>query len=499
MPLRRPNIRNAPTAHETEPELTVAGRFMAILKGGAFPNLIVAVGITVGFFHGYLKIRFPSPITTFAFDLVMGFALVVVLLQNKKGDIFPRGVIGSALVVFYAVCVLSLAIPIGPPLLIKAAAIRGWCYATFMFGLGYHLTHSLNQVKGYFYVVILLGVITAVIGIRQNPKELEAQMAQDDQMAARYGQSYFGTKGGREFRRYSTFISAGAFGGTMAFVMVFAIALLSDPLVKKAERVALALTVVPIAYGLILSGARTALMNVGFGFAVIGWYRRSLQNFIVIPAIVVLAFKLGSSVSSGALDDRYGSLLQFEPIFYRNWIPTKLGLEYMAVHPLGGGLGTSGYSIPFFLLNRVSAEYDDWYGADGDLGRLMIELGVPGLIFFGRVLWLALAASYRWLVELRGTPVGSVALASAACVVVALADFPSGSPFLSIPCGALTWFFLGTLNKLADGYRGGTLAGVTQGGDDAGAAPPAPSSTKRFLHYRPPAQKMAPKRPANPP
>jgi len=40
-------------------------------------------------------------------------------------------------------------------------------------------------------------------------------------------------------------------------------------------------------------------------------------------------------------------------------------------------------------------------------------------------------------------------LGSAVLLGPALVAFPIGSPFLSIPMGALTWFFVGTLHKLA--------------------------------------------------
>ncbi|MGZ5545981.1 MAG: hypothetical protein ACXWIU_15045, partial [Limisphaerales bacterium] len=96
-------------------------------------------------------------------------------------------------------------------------------------------------------------------------------------------------------------------------------------------------------------------------------------------------------------------------------------------------------------------------------------------------LWAALRTVYEILVQLRETPVATVALASAASMIIAVMIFPIGSPFLGIPTGALTWFFLGTLQKLA----AGEVSGVKIEKDTtAQAAYPA----KRFLYYRPKAR-----------
>jgi hypothetical protein len=60
---------------------------------------------------------------------------------------------------------------------------------------------------------------------------------------------------------------------------------------------------------------------------------------------------------------------------------------------------------------------------------------------------------------------------------MAIISIPSGSPFLGIPMGALVWFFVGTLQKLTDEYRLGTLAGIA-------AKPVAAPATQKHFRYR---------------
>ncbi|MBI4327207.1 MAG: O-antigen ligase family protein [Chloroflexi bacterium] len=464
-------------------ELSIRERILAILGSDPLVNGVVAVAITVGFFHGWLKIRFPHPATTFLFDALLCVALALAFSKQKRGGtLIPPGPIGSALKAFYLLCFVYLLLPLPdrPPFVISVAAIRGWCFATLMFCLGYWLTKSITQVKGYFYVLILLGLVTAGYGLRQTPAEIEKQAEEDENFAERYKYTFYHTEKGRQLRIFSTFVSSGAFGGTMAYVTIFAIALISDPQARRKERLLLLAAVIPIAYALVRSGARSALASLACGFLIIAWQRRNFQIFVLIPACIIFAIKLGIVVSGGALTERYGALLHFDEIYHRQSIPISIGWDYMLDdHWLGSGLGKSGYSVPSFLSNKVG--FTNAVFADGDLGRLMIELGVPGLIFFGRIIWVAFKTLYRRLDRLRNTPVSTVALASSACVFMAIISLPSGSPFLGIPMGAMVWFFLGTFNKLADEYERGSFV---QPAETAVAnAPP-----KRFLYYRPPAQ-----------
>ena len=375
----RPSAVEAPAR-----ALSFQEKITAFFRSDPFLNAVMAVAITVGFLHGWLKLKFPSHATTFLFDLLLCVALLLVYFQpGRRGSFIPAGPIGSALKAFYLLCMLYMVLPLGPPMLVHLAAVRGWCFATLMFALGYRLTNSIAQVKGYFIVLIVLGVITAIYGIRQTPEEIEKMQLEDANFAERYKDPFYYTSKGRQLRAFSTFVSPGAFGGTMAYVIIFGIVLLSDPQAGKTERFLMLAAIIPISFAMVKSGSRSAMVSLVFGFALIAWYRRNLQNFVLIPACIILALKLGSTFMGGSTTERYSTLLNFDDVYARNSIPTAAGWDYMKDHLLGGGLGKSTYSVPSFI--SAQADYSDWVFCDGDLGRLMIELGVPGLIFFGMI------------------------------------------------------------------------------------------------------------------
>ncbi|MCD6051733.1 MAG: hypothetical protein K0Q55_3142 [Verrucomicrobia bacterium] len=458
--------------------LSLKERLQALLQSDPLVNTIIALAITVGFFHGWLKIRFPYTATTFLFDALLCVALTLAFFQKSRGESFiPSGPLGAALKSFYGVCFIYLLLPMGVPAVVGVAAMRGWCFATLMFCLGYRITKSINQVKSYFYVLIGMGLITAAYGLQQTPQAVEQEMEENALFAERYQNTYYVTSKGRQLRIFSTFVSSGAFAGAMAYVAIFALSMATDKKTGKQERLILFLVTLPIAYAMLKSGARSALISFGVGFAVIAWYRRNFLNLILLPATVALALKLVAVTTGGSAGERFQSILNFDEVFSRISIPTQVGWDYMSDgNWLGGGLGRSGHGVPMFLATRL--QFNDYESADGDLGRLMIEMGVVGLIAFGAVMYQSLRTVYQSLEKLRDTEVSTVGLASGGCVVMAIISIPSGSPFLAIPMGAIVWFFIGTLQKLTHEYERGTLGGLTVKPVEA------PGPVKIFRHRR---------------
>lgn len=468
-------------------------KLQALLHSDPLINGVVAAAVVVGFLHGWLKVQIASPAVTFLFDGTLCVALTLAYFQLARGASFiPPGPIGDALKIFYGLCFLYLLLPIPdrPPIIISVAAIRGWCFATLMFTLGYRLTKTIAQVKGYFYVLIILGLGTSLYGIQQRPEAILERMKTDEAYAERHKNTFYVSEKGAELRVFSTFVSSGAFGGTMAYVAVLCVVLISDPRTGRRERLVLLGVLVPVVSGMSLSASRTALVSLLAGFSVVAWQRRNFQNFVVIPVCLFVVLSAGIHLTGGGLAGRYGSLLSFDNVYGRHSTTISVAWDFMRDNLLGGGLGRGAYSVPSFLADRYP-EYKAYVFCDGDLGRLMIEMGLLGLAGFGHLVWVIMKTIFERLRELRETAVGDVALASAACVVMAIISFPSGSPFLGIPMGAMVWFFLGTFIKLSDDQRMGGL-----GPAEPRPAPGNPPPGKRYRYWRGPSPATPPPEPA---
>lgn len=445
-------------------------RLADVLRGDFVVNVTVALALAVGFFHGWLKLRFRSPATTFAFDILLIIALLLVYLRcGSLKNFIPPGPVGKALMALYALCALYLPfslIPGMPPFLVALVAIRSWCFGTLMFCVGYHTIRSPVQMRAYYYLIIGLAVATAVYGARQSPEEIAMMMEADEYYAARFtGQGYV-TSVGVEKRIFSTFVSSGAFGGTMAAAAVFAMALLTDRRTKMAYKVLLGAAIGIMGWGVLLSGARSAFAAAAVGLVAVPLLRRQYTAAALVVVVGGAGLLVKSFQTSGAALERFATLTDTGDVALRFLIPVYLGVDFVLQgHPLGGGLGKAGF-VPMFLAGRTG--YSDYVGADGDLGKLLIELGLPGLAIFGWLLWIASKTNWIYLRRHLQTPVGALALAGAVNFYISIITFPIGSPYISIPLGVMVWFVIGGTQKLVEQYEADQTAAP------GGEAPPPP-------------------------
>src|SRR5690606_13174209 len=96
------------------------------------------------------------------------------------------------------------------------------------------------------------------------------------------------------------------------------------------------------------------------------------------------------------------------------------------------------YGVPFFLVG--SLPMDMFYTVDGDLGRLMVDMGIVGVVVFGTLIWVTSRITWKHLITSRGTEREGIAIAVSAAFLTCIITWPSGSPFLGIPMGPMTWF-----------------------------------------------------------
>ena len=441
---------------KTAPALSWMGRIRGIF--GLFSNnplghFLFAAAITIGFFHGWLKNEFPHPLTTFAFDIPLTLALVLTLTRLPRMEPWvPKCRVGMALGSYLGICVLYLLLPMEVPILIGLSALRAWCFAPLIYLLGFHLTRSIRQIELYFWLLIILGAITAVYGLLQTPEEIRRRMETDPEFAQRFVNTFYGNaKGESRLRVFSTFVSAAAFGGVMAYTVMFAISRFSVAGNSPKERIILLALAAPMAYGIILSGSRTSLVMMASGLVYTSWYRRNLLTYLVVPTLIVIGFTVGQDKTGGDSTDRFLTLLDPMVIFGRIYIVFDPTLRSLMEYPLGSGLGRSGNGIPFVLVRRLSNF--EFRGVDGEVGRLVVDMGLIGIAVYAYLMISGAADAIRNMSKLRDTPLAVVGVPAGAMFLIALSIVFTGSPFLSIPTGPLFWFFLGALERLTQEYR----------------------------------------------
>lgn len=415
-------------------------------------NGLMLLGIIVGFFQGWLKHKFRAGWVTFAFDIPVTLAWLACVLSVPRGRrLFPDCNMSKVLIALTAMCVLYVIIPFGVPWLVAVASFRAWCFIPLFFLVGYHTTRSVRQMEVYLWLLVLLGAFTATYALFQTPEEVREMMKNDPEMTFRLQNQFYADSQGRGvFRRFSTFVSSAAFGGMMTYCTTFAISRLVHPGCSVFERLILIGSSAIMTYGVILSGARSGFLSLLTGFAFAIWYRREstlakFAPFILAPGMIGVLVLQGSSVM-----ERLSTLLDPAILWQRVYIVLSPALENISNHPFGDGLGRSGHGVPVIFSN-LSGSFE-MRPIDGDLGRMAVDMGIPGLIILTTMVVLASTDAFRWMRKLRGSPLGLIGLPAGSMFVLVAPFVVYGSPFLGIPGGVLVWFFLGAMRRLVEDY-----------------------------------------------
>lgn len=411
-------------------------------------HFLVVAALVVGFFHGWLKLAYRHPATTFAFDALLTAAVVVCISSLPRGtSFFPKHPVTSAILGFYVLVLFYAFVPSGMPILARVANARGWCFPPLIFCLGYHLTKREKQIRGFFIVLISLGVITGFYGIRQSPEEIAQKMREDSYFAERYKGAAYGTESGKfAIRHFSTFVSAGAFGGVMAFVASIALVMLVDEKASRLQKAMLAGAVLTMCYGIILSGSRSPVVNLALSVAIILVFRRNLTVPLLLGVAGYLVLNWANEFTMGAAGDRFNTLTDKDVIGGRFSMPLQVSYLYLSEEPLGTGLGTSTYSIPFFMASSIPPSAVR--PGEGDLCAVSVDMGILGVFMFYRIMWRVIQATFTYVKATSGRPDFVIPLAVATAIGPTVVASPIGSPFLGIPTGAVTWFFVGAMVKL---------------------------------------------------
>lgn len=236
----------------------------------------------------------------------------------------------------------------------------------------------------------------------------------------------------------------------MAYCVMFAFSRMTVPGCPKWERIVLFICAALMAYGILLSGSRTALIITIIGLGVTAWYRRSFIRFAVIPGVLGFVAVIIAEIFREGVSERFASLGRLDEVWGRFSIVYKPALHHLGESFMGGGLGRSGHGVPGFL-SRYNLSYDSRF-IDGDLGRIIVDFGIIGLFMFLYIAISGIKDSVNWLNQLRDTSPGIIALPCSAMFALNLVMWPTGSPFLAIPGGVLTWFFMGSVRRILDEY-----------------------------------------------
>lgn len=407
------------------------------------------ITIAIGFGLGYIKDHYRSSASYFLFDIGLFIALffwITTRIRHRQ-NMLPSTPLTRLLLIMYVVCALYVLHP-DIPFLVGVSAFRGWCLFSIAFLMAHDVFRSPRQVKVYLFIVIFFAVLASFYGLYQYTAGIENVLNEDEIAVERHLYTTYATTTGEvEFRIFSTFVSAGAFGDMMAYASFLALTLAVSKSLRVRTRILLVLSVFPMLSCLVLTGTRAALAMMVIGLCVLWWYKRNIRVYLIAGALIYFGLQLGIGLTEGRAADRFATLADPDLLIERLSAPLVTGFQHLMEWPLGRGLGRTGHGVPFFLVGG----YKDFrmVFSDGDFGRIMVEMGVIGLVLWSVVLFVALRGAFRALRTLQRTPDEELGLAIVGGSVMIGIGTLVGSPFLSIPQGMLWWFFLGAVFKMA--------------------------------------------------
>lgn len=424
----------------------------SLLQGNVIANLLFGIALVIGFLHGWLKLTYPYAWMTFAYDIPMIIAMVIVMLRLPKNvPWFPDCQIGTAIKLLFGCCILYVLLPFGVPWLLRMASLRGWCLPPLMMLLGYHVIRSVRQMEIFVWLVILLGVGTAIYGIWfQTEEQVRAMMLLDPSVEAKLIGNFYTTSQGTGFRRFSTFVSAAVFGSTMAICTVFAVTRLLLPGVSMLERAILLPASAVCSYAVISSGSRTSLVLLALGIGIVTIFRKGMFRIIIVPAILVVVALAAIRATDGVAGERFMSLLDYDTVAGRVRIVVAPAFDFMLNYPFGGGVGRAGHGVPGIFL--TASRGFEVRTTDGDIGRVVADMGLLGLAVYIMMLYAGTGDSIRWMWKLRESNLSAIAAPAGTLFLLGLAQVTTGSPYLGIPAGTLLWLLFGGLRRMVEEY-----------------------------------------------
>ncbi len=450
-------IRGSIPAPKAEKELRglmgLLTRIIDQLRGNILANLFFFVALVIGFLHGWLKFKYRYAITTFAYDIPMVIALVLVMIGMKRKDaLFPECRVSTALKLLVGCAILYTVLPFDVPWLVRISSLRGWCFAPLMMLLGYHLVRSVRQMEVFIWLVILLGTATAIYGIFfQTEAEVRALMLLDPELEMKLRGSFYSTSTGSAFRRYSTYVTSAVFGSVMAICTTFSVSRMLVPGISWFQRAILLVCSAACSYSVLLTGSRTSLLMLGLGLLLTTIFCRGLARFMFVPALLFAAVFAGVQLTEGNAGERFSTLLDFTTVAGRMNIVLSPAMSALMDAPLGHGIGRSGHGVPFLFYSL----YRDFtpMGVDGDIGRLVVDMGLVGLVVYIVMLYSGLSDSIRWMWRLRDSNLGIIASPTGTLFILGLIQVFTGSPYLGIPAGMLLWILFGGLRRVVEEYE----------------------------------------------
>jgi len=421
---------------------------------------LAALGLYLGLFDGYLKLKTGSPLMTLARDVLVvaiaGGALLRAITSQRP---LPLPPLGGLVLAFSAVVVVELFNPQGPGPVFGLGGVRQHVEFVPLFFLGYAFMRRETQIQKLIFILVVCAAAGGVVSYIQStlsPQELA-------DWGPGYSERILGT-GAFEGAPRITFdengvpssvrpfglgsdLGAGAVAAALALPALIAMMMAAE----GTARVALLPFAIGIGLAIVTSGTRTALITVFVTMIAFGLIAAASRNGLrVMAGLAVTAILVYAAF--GVLGEDNSTTSRAKTITPGNALSTftqeraasvaKFG-EYATTYPFGLGVGTVGPAAGALSDRPIATQT---LNTETEWNFLVLEIGLLGLLLFLALNFRLMALALRRIRRLAN-PTMRLQLAALAAPLFGLvvAGF-GGTTTATVPPAPYFWFVAGLLS-----------------------------------------------------
>lgn len=422
-----------------------------VVAYGARKSLVggVAATIAVGYSYGIVRANVQETMSHFIFDgAVIGLYFGWLLAVRRPGTVVNTQLLRPWLIVLIGWPALLTLLPIQDPM-VQIVGLRGCVFLLPMLLLGAQLSdEDRSALAGPIAVlnIVALGfaALEFFIGLESfypysEVTELIYRSQTSDASAS--------------YRIPATFVTAHAYAGTMVCTLPLLVSRWTRSGANRLLRFVLVLGIAAAMVGVFISATRIHAI-VLFLLVIVASLSLRMRPARLVVWLMVLSL-------AGWLVWQDARLQRFTTLSDTDFVASRLQGSFnstlfslIADYPMGNGIGGGGTSLPYFLANQV----DNPIRIENEYGRILLELGVPGLVLWIAFVFWVLVRGARIAVE--KTDVGR-RLAWATTAAYLVSAVTGVGMLTSVPQSALLMLLIGWVVRADPVYAAGRTDVVT--------------------------------------
>ncbi len=410
---------------------------------GAMVSLEFAVYglLFLGLTEGVYKAIAPSFFTLAAKDIMLAFMLVRLLYTSLRSKDFgwlnQRLTVPVILFIGYAFAMIAA--PSTHSLRLAMAGVRSWVLWIPLYYPVYVAFNNKARVVRLLQTMCLVSMPVAAYGIYQSIMGYEHLRASVELF--RHTLWYTG-------RAISIFNAPSYLGNFCALVILVSLGLTLyyRGMVRRGLFFG---TAVLAAGGLIASGTRGSLLGISVGLVVFLLLARRKILIVAIVALVGLISINYMMAAAEAGGERIGKPITPQIVFRRISHPFRQALKQVSEYPLGYGVATGVGSGRIYGGLRYSAGAREIKWIENEFGRVLTEMGLPGLFFWLWMLWVATRGAIAAARSARDNADHYLFVSMTAGMFVLLSQLLIGGALYDAAAGIYFWIFAAITVRLS--------------------------------------------------